>query len=208
MRATIALLLTVLWLHHPSLAWAQLSPALVVTLRDAAGRGVPGVTVLVRDSSGQRLLADGQTDSDGSVTVEDVPAAEVRVAVRGDVHGVPLSQPVDDALGLLVFLDTSRAVVELRVEDGGLVVPDPSMFALERAPAPAAALPTAPLAATSAVLTSTPAATGAVGETTTGAIEAASPSASGSGGSLLGLLLILGLVAALLAVLAHERRAA
>lgn len=209
MRSTLALLLTALWLYHPSLVLAQPSPVLVVTLKDAAGQGVPGVMVLVRDRSGQQLLGDGQTGPDGWVTVEDVPAAEVRVAVRGATDGIPLVQLGDDAEGILVFLDAPTVVVDLRVEDGGQVVPDPSMFAAEHTPASAAALPTASLAATSVAVTGTQTRAGTVAVTTTGAVDAGSPvhQARGGDGWLLGPLLILGLVAAIVAVLAHERRA-
>lgn len=209
MRAMIALLLTALWLNHPSLALAQSPPALVVTLRDSDGHGVAGATVLAWDRSGQQILGEAQTDADGRATIERVPVAEVRVAVRGTVGGASLVQPGDDALGILIFLDAPTVTLDLLVEEGGMVVPDPSMFALEQAPASATAVPTAPLAATSVahagVAVPTPVASVAVGE---GGAGAHSSSAPGGGGWLLGLLLILGILAAIVLLLAHQRRAA
>lgn len=210
MRTMIALMLAALWLNQPSLALAQLSPALVVTLRDASGRGMAGATVLVRDRSGQQLLGETRTDSDGRATVERLPAAEVRVAVHGNgtAEGVSLVQPGDDALGFLVFLDTPTVAVDLRIEEGGLVVPDPSMFALEQAPGSATIAPTASLATTSVLIAGVPVATavapGVRGDADAGAN---SPLASGGGGWSLGLLLILSILAAIMLVLVHERRA-
>jgi hypothetical protein len=209
MRAMMALLLTALWLNHPSLALAQSPPALVVTLRDSDGHGVAGATMLARDRSGQQILGEAQTDADGRATIERVPVAEVRVAVRGTAGGMSLVQPGDDVLGILVFLDAPTVTVDLLIEEGGVVVPDPLMFALEQAPGSATALPTAPLATTSmapvGVTAPTPVASVAMGE---GSAVAHSSSAPDGGGWLLGPLLILGILAAIVLVLVHQRRAA
>lgn len=205
MRAMFALLLTALWLHLPTPTGAQSPPALVVALRDQAGHAVVGVTVLVRDQSGQRLLGEARTGLDGRATVEHVPVAEVRVAVRGEVEGVSLVQRGDDATGLLVFLDAPTVTVELRVDKEGIVVPDPSMFVLEQALASSTAVPTAPLAATPATSTAMPPVIAGVVPGASGGVSTPAPAPRGGSG-FLGLLLILGLLAAIVRVLAYERR--
>jgi hypothetical protein len=117
----------------PDVSAAQGS-VLRVTLRDAAGQGLPGITIILRDEAGQEL--DRQvTDVTGAVTFDLVDAI-VRVAVEGQVPDGPrLIQLGDDAAGVRVTLDPSdnHRAIDLRVEADGLVLPDPAtMLSLEQ----------------------------------------------------------------------------
>ena len=110
----------------------QAAAVLVVTIRDVRNAGVAGVTVLVRDQGGQQVIGQGVTDTAGHVRIDRVTAPTVRVAVRGTLPGgTPLVQPGDDAQGILVSLNGPSVRVQLRVEDGGTVIPDPAMVALD-----------------------------------------------------------------------------
>jgi hypothetical protein len=130
-RIALAALLTLI-VTLPSQAAAQ-THTLRVTLHDVDGRGLSGITVIVRDEEGQEL-ARQTTDAEGSAAFVGLPAV-VRVAVAGQAHrGPQLVQLGDDARG--VRLDLLQASGEphlaLRVERDGLVLPDPAtMLSLE-----------------------------------------------------------------------------
>lgn len=203
MRPLLALLITALWLSLPPLARAQPAPALVIQLRDRTGQGVPDVTILVRDRSGQQALGEARTGPDGRATIASLPVAEARVAVRGAVAGVSLTQLGDDAPGLLVYLDAPTVTVDLRIGAGGVVVPDPAMFAVEPVPA-SSPLPTVPLTATAALPGSPPSTPGAEPGLGGAAIP---PAASADRGWPVGLLLIFGILAAMGLALSSARRA-
>ena len=139
----------------PVLASAQ-THQLQVTLRDAGGVGIAGVSIIVRTEDGQELVRQ-TTGVEGSVSFGDLPAV-VLVAVEGQPRGGPnLYQLGADLEGVRVVLDTSDAplTLNLRAERDGLVLPDPTtMLALEEggpivgdvSPIPTAALATpAPL---------------------------------------------------------------
>jgi hypothetical protein len=143
----------------PELSAAQ-GLRLSVTLRDAAGRGVSGITIIVRDEGGAELGRQ-TSDAAGSAAFDVIPPI-VRVAVEGQPRGGPrLYQLGADAAGLRVDLRLSagQTALDLRVEPDGLVLPDPaSMLALEEggplaadaSPAPSAAATPAPPPAASA----------------------------------------------------------
>ena len=129
---------------------------LQVTLRDAGGVGIAGVSIIVRTEDGQEL-AHKTTGVEGSASFDDLPAV-VLVAVEGQPRGGPhLYQLGADLQGVRVVLDTSDAplTLDLRAERDGLVLPDPAtMLTLEEggpivgdvSPIPTAALATpAPL---------------------------------------------------------------
>lgn len=153
-----------LWLFlvpHPVLAQNVM---LRVSLHDAAGQGIAGITVLVRASDGSEL-ARQITDADGSVSFTDLPAV-VRVAVAGQPRGGPrLYQLGDDANGIRLALDQAESPVrlDLRVERDGLVLPDPAtMLALEEGGPSVAVMTPIP---TAALATPVPLITPAQGDT-------------------------------------------
>lgn len=154
-----ALLVLLLCLLLPSQLFAQ-SYELRVTLHDSSGRALVGVTIIVRDEAGQELTR-ATTDANGAASFAELPAV-VRVAVNGQMRGGPqLYQLGGDAQGVRLDLGqgSGSAVLDLRVERDGLVLPDPAtMLSLEEGgpvvedtiPIPTALLATpAPLPTTS-----------------------------------------------------------
>lgn len=106
---------------------AQAPDALVVTVSDSSGAGVPGVTVVVRDRSGVHELSRGTTDGQGQFAVASLPANSVRIAVSGSLTtGAQLYLPGDDAPGILLDLTAPPTLLDLRVEPDGQVRPDPA----------------------------------------------------------------------------------
>jgi hypothetical protein len=101
------------------------APALVVTLRDTDGQGVPGVTVEVRDIDGG-ALAHATTDGAGEALFATLPHGSVRVAVTGRMGGVALRQTGQDSEGVLLMGDGPACVLDLRVAPDGQVIPDPA----------------------------------------------------------------------------------
>lgn len=211
MRTGFALLTFLLWLA-PAMAVAQAQPALVVTLRDGNGHGVAGVTVTIRDQAGREVFS-GVTDAQGQVALETVPAPELRVAVSGTVGGVNLVQLGDDAEGVQLYAPAPPVTLDLRIDAGGVVLPDPATMIQ---PEPVE-VPTAPIGAASTV-----AATTSVGALPTAALPAsaaATTSASGPAsaaqqedahgqGVIIGLIAIAIVLAGIVVVLMHERRVA
>lgn len=202
-------------------------PALVVRLRDVAGRGIAGVTVIVADQSGATVLDQATTDATGAAMFGPLPVADVRIVVQGRLaDGTPLVQPGADAQGIAVILGTPSLTLELRSEADGTVLPDPeaeltlepgveeSSITVDPAhvpPAPpasaalaatVAAFPTAPLANTVAAF---PTAQPASAADTTPETEAhaSSPTEPPTTPRWLGLLL-LGLLGLALAVMVFE----
>ncbi|NTU78138.1 MAG: carboxypeptidase regulatory-like domain-containing protein [Chloroflexales bacterium] len=133
---------------------------LAVTIHDVRGRGLAGITIIVRDEDGHELTRM-VSDADGAASFAALPAV-VRVAVEGQARGGPrLYQLGDDAAGVRLDLGQADGLprLTLRVERDGLVLPDPAtMLSLEeggplveRAPLPTAAIATpAPLPAAGA----------------------------------------------------------
>lgn len=125
-------------------------PALVVTLRDERGAAVAGARVTVRDVEGRADLAQATTGRDGAASFAELGARQVRVAVAGTLpNGLPLSQPGDDAAGILVL--ELPATLDLRAELDGAVLPDPATMVTPDYGLAAGAVvdvPTAPLAPT------------------------------------------------------------
>jgi hypothetical protein len=119
----LSLFLTMITVQEVS---AQAPDALVVTVSDSSGAGVPGVTVVVRDRSGVHELSRGITDSRGGVAVAALPANSVRIAVSGSLsNGAQLYLSGDDAPGILLDLTAPPTLLDLRVEPDGQVRPDP-----------------------------------------------------------------------------------
>lgn len=156
----LALLLVVVGAARPLPTQAQ-AQALIVTLHDAGGRALVGVTIIIRDEARQELTR-ATTDANGAASFADLPAV-VRVAVSVQMRGGPqLYQLGDDAQGVRLDLGqgSGATVLDLRVERDGLVLPDPAtMISLEEGgqvvedtvPFPTALLATpAPLPTTSA----------------------------------------------------------
>lgn len=133
-----------------------------VTLHDTAGQGIVGVSIVLLTEEGQELAREA-TAADGSAGFASLPAV-VRVGVEGQLRGgPPLFQLGDDANGVRLALDlaVAPAVLNLRAERDGLVLPDPTtMIAREEGgpvveaaePLPTALIATpAPLPTTQAV---------------------------------------------------------
>lgn len=192
----------------PALAQER-PPALEISLRDVNGSGVAGVTVTIRDRSGQQVFVTTQTDAAGIARIDQVPVDTVRVAVSGTLPtGISLFQEGDDALGMRVWLDAVTVPVALRVEPDGRVVPDPLLMFAQEGIDDAGLLnpiPTAPIAPTQPAIL-----------TPSGAIDASAPSAPDTQpgdasatpqtGGLLGLFLVLALGCGIGFVLWLERR--
>jgi hypothetical protein len=133
-------------------------PALVVQLRDTAGVGVARVIVTVRDARGQADLAHATTNDAGVATFATLPAADIRVVVRGALpNGAALILPGNDARGIPLVLDAPPTRLDLRVEADGLVRPDPATMITPDVGIALAAdeLPTLPLPPTVAPATAT-----------------------------------------------------
>lgn len=154
----------------PTLASAQ-AHTLRVRVYDVAGRGLAGITVVVRGEEGQELARQASS-AEGVASFEGLPGV-VRVAVEGQARGGPqLYQLGDDAQGVRFDLGRTEARLNLRVEHDGLVLPDPAtMLTLEEGGPtlePVLSFPTA-VVATPGLLLTTPvdASTGvvSVGET-------------------------------------------
>ena len=131
----------------PALATAQ-THDLSVVVHDAGGRGVAGITIIVRTDVGQ-ALARQVTDVAGSARFVELPAV-VRVAVVGQARGGPqLYQLGDDGDGIRLKLGfaSGTASLALRVERDGLVLPDPAtMLSLEEGGPTVAQAPVLPSA--------------------------------------------------------------
>jgi hypothetical protein len=159
----LVLLLLVLGALLPTLAAAQ-AHTLRVAIQDAAGRGLVGITVIVRSEDG-RELARAATDATGTASFADLPAI-VRIAVEGQARGGPrLFQLGDDAQGVRFELGQEAGTLDLRVERDGLVLPDPAtMLALEEGGPVVEQAPTLPTAALATPIPSLPTSTGDTAE--------------------------------------------
>ena len=120
----VALLLALL---APGVTLAQTTtPDLVVTLRDAAGASLAGLTVQVWAAADGPILAHGVTDAHGQATFAGLTVDQVRVTVSGALpDGTPLVHPGRDAAGITVFLGPPPTRLDLRVDPHGLIQPDP-----------------------------------------------------------------------------------
>lgn len=211
MRTNFALFTFLLWLA-PALAIAQTQSDLVVTIRDGNGRGLPGVTVTVRDQA-EREVFIGTTNAQGQVGLEKVPAPELRVVVSGTVGGVNLVQLGDDAEGVQIYAATPPVSLDLRVDGGGMVIPDPAMIQPEPVEVPTALVSAAStVSAASVSIGALPTAElPAAGVTSAIAGEPAPTTAredSGGRGVLIGVFAIAVVLAVIVLVLVHERRVA
>jgi len=146
--------------------------ALRVTLRDARGQGLAGITVRVRSEDGQPLV-QATTSVSGTVTFANLPTV-VRVAVEGQPRiGPGLYQLGDDVQGVRLDLAQHGQLVtlDLRVDHDGLVLPDPAtMLTLEQggpiaetAPAIPTTLLATPAPLPTAAVSATPATVGDLG---------------------------------------------
>ena len=139
----------------PLMASAQ-AYQLQVTLRDAGGVPIAGVSIIVRTEDGEEL-ARQTTGVDGSASFDELPTV-VLVAVEGQPRGGPrLYQLGADVEGVRIALNTTDAPfdLDLRAEPDGLVLPDPATMltleeggpvVVETSPIPTAAIATpAPL---------------------------------------------------------------
>jgi len=135
LRQTLTLLLIVLLASgfFPPAPVAAQAQTLLVTLHNASGRALTGITIIVRDEEGQELTR-AVSDASGAASFGELPTV-VRVAVVGQARGGPrLYQLGDDAQGVRLDLGqgSGSVVLNLRVERDGLVLPDPAtMLTLE-----------------------------------------------------------------------------
>ncbi len=193
----------------PALAQER-QPALEISIRDVNGSGVAGVTVTIRDRSGQQAFVTTQTDAAGVARIDQVPVDTVRVAVSGTLPtGIALLQEGNDALGMRVWLDAVTVPVALRVEPDGRVVPDPLLMFAQEGIDEASRLnpiPTAPLAPTQPATLNPSGASEAPIPTTAAQPDDAPENSQNN--LLHGLLLVLALGCGIGAVLWLERRRA
>jgi hypothetical protein len=134
-RVTITLLRLLLvaigfLMPEPTVAQAH---TLRVSIHDARGQGLAGITVVVRSEAGQELGRQA-TNAEGAASFDSLPAV-VRVVVEGQARGGPrLYQLGDDTHGVRLDLSLGARAggLDLRVERDGLVLPDPAtMLTLE-----------------------------------------------------------------------------
>ncbi|HEU4328494.1 MAG TPA: hypothetical protein VFS21_35480 [Roseiflexaceae bacterium] len=127
---------------------SQSCQALTVTLRDSHDQAVAGAAMQLR--VGAAVQDAGELDAAGQAEL-CAPAGTVRVAVSGQLpSGVPLVLPGQDADGIQLRIGDAPARLHLRVEEDGMVLPDPlTMWAREPGP-PVATLPATTLPATPA----------------------------------------------------------
>jgi len=121
------------WLTVSGGAAAQDGPILLVTLKDITSHPIAGARIIVRDSAGERDIAQAITDAQGTASFAALNASDIRVAVEGQLKsGARLFQPGNDARGMLVFLRSGTTRVNLLADTDGLIAPDPrTMAALE-----------------------------------------------------------------------------
>jgi hypothetical protein len=213
MRTLIISLICWLYIGAGVAAYAQpQDPSdLIVQLHDVNGAGIIGVTVIVRDETGGRELARTKTDAQGVASFAGLTENAVRVAVEGVLpSGTRLYQIGNDAQGIAVLLSEPPTHLDLRSEADGMVIPDsatmiaPDTDAPTNADGSVAVLPTAPLARGTTLATITPATiptTGPAGRATSDA-----PIATASASLWLGVLLLAGLCAAIVAVVILQLR--
>ncbi len=140
--AALLLTLAPVFLSSPMRARAQAEPVvLTVRCRTVADAPVPGVAVTVIDAPSDVVLAEGTTDGAGLVRFHDMPPAELRVRLAGSLPGgTALRHTRQDQGGIWVNLPTRDWVMDLRVDEDGLIFPD---LGLGNAGAPDAAAATA-----------------------------------------------------------------
>jgi hypothetical protein len=106
----------------------QGTQTLLVTLHDTTGMPITGAQVIIRTADGLHVLAQAPTDDSGSVRFTELPE-QVRVGVSGSLpNGVALYQRGLDAQGIAIWLDGTEALLALRSEADGEVVPDLGMI--------------------------------------------------------------------------------
>ena len=138
----LLLALTPVFLSSPPQAGAQAEPVvLTVRCRTVADAPVPRVAVTVVDAPSDVVLAEGTTDGAGLVRFHDMPPTELRVRLVGSLpSGTALRHTRQDQGGIWVNLPTRDWVMDLRVDEDGLIFPD---LGLGNAGAPDAAAATA-----------------------------------------------------------------
>ena len=151
----LSLVLAVSTVSH---AQANDAQQVVVTLRDAANRGLDQVVITLQTPGGT-VSAQGETDHAGQVRLTLPAHAEVlRLTVRGvGATGRPLQLAANERDGISMHLLMPSTEIALRVEDDGTVLPDPTTMAepegiplppapTRQPPAPTAASTTSELA--------------------------------------------------------------
>jgi hypothetical protein len=164
------LLCALLLVGTVSQAQAQTPQHVIVTLRDAANRGLDQVVVTLGALDGG-VLTEGVTDRDGTVRLTlPAPVDTLRVNVRGiTATGTPLQLAPSERDGIIVRLLGPEMIIALGVEDDGMVLPDPATMAepggagqpttaasLAGLPSPAASVAPLPTVAPSTGATATP----------------------------------------------------
>ncbi len=143
-----------------------------------------GVTVIVRDTSGQRELSRATTDEQGLASITILPVNAVRVLVQGALlDGTALVLAGSDRDGIVIYLTgTPTTRLQWRVQADGMVTPDP-MTEITGATAPLTAV--TPAAATPVVPVEPPIAVGQAPAPAAGPPPApASPAPSSPDGAL------------------------
>jgi hypothetical protein len=121
-------------------------PALIITLRDTAGQGIPDATIRVLDGSGTREFARTITNAAGIAEIVDLPTGQVRVWIGGVHAGKTLVLTGKDASGIRMLGSDPPLRLDLRIEPDGRVLPDPETMITPDLGGPMVAIPTAPLA--------------------------------------------------------------
>lgn len=141
---TLALIFALAAIH---VAAAQAPAALVITILDQVGAGVPGIAVVVLDRTGSHELSRGITDAQGVLAVATLPTDSIRVTVSGQLRsGAQLSLPGEDTAGILIDLAAPPTRLDLRVEPDGQVRPDPATMIVPDLGIPAEDAPVFPTA--------------------------------------------------------------
>lgn len=162
-RWITALLVVAAWVSIPvALQAPPQGYEVQVHLADRQGAPVPGITVMLRDESGQNTIAKDVTDAQGEANFPDLSQTSVRLSVSGAAPSgvsVTLGQVsfIDDD-AILVRTDIGGPLVALVMDTDGSIYIDPSTLEPEDASggpehSPELLEPTATLAGTTPALT-------------------------------------------------------
>lgn len=149
-RWKLNLLIVLTWLSLTPITASAQEIGVQVRVTDRQGAGVPNIEVILRDASGQTVLARGTTDARGAADFT-VRETSVRLSLQGTTPGgLPVGLGhvsfLDDE-ALLVRTDVGGPLVSLVMDMDGQVYIDPASIEPEAAEGGAATLAASPTAA-------------------------------------------------------------
>lgn len=97
---------------------------LEIIVRDAGGEALPGVALTIRSSSGDDILAVGETGSGGTASLVGVPACQGQIDIRHGIAGWRFGIPIDASVRRQEFVLDAQSTLELRLKDGDVPLAD------------------------------------------------------------------------------------